>query len=146
MATKKTKATGTEAGFKTTGELLREATRKAAEKAPRSVSRASSAPKAPEAAPAAKAPLNGSGVATLPLSSRLGISNRPLGGSTPASTAPKAVGGKTPTAEQAVILEAVKRRDKVLVVTAGAGTGKTTTLRMIAEVLTGNGQYTAFQL
>ena len=53
-------------------------------------------------------------------------------------------GKKQPTAEQAEILRAVLRRDKTLVVTAGAGTGKTTTLRMIADTLRGNGQYTAF--
>jgi hypothetical protein len=52
--------------------------------------------------------------------------------------------GKTPTAEQQLILEAVREGHPVLMVEAGAGTGKTTTLRMIGDELPGNGQYTAF--
>ena len=51
---------------------------------------------------------------------------------------------RQPTAEQTLILEAVKERHPVLVIEAGAGTGKTTTLRMIADVLNDDGQYTAF--
>lgn len=53
-------------------------------------------------------------------------------------------GGRKPTPEQQAIIEAVQEDFDVLVVEAGAGTGKTTTLRMIADVLPGNGQYTAF--
>lgn len=50
----------------------------------------------------------------------------------------------TPTPEQALILEAVQQGHIVLVVEAGAGTGKTSVLKMIGETLPGNGQYTAF--
>lgn len=51
---------------------------------------------------------------------------------------------KTPTAEQAAIIEAVKSgKHKVIVIKAGAGTGKTTLLRMLADILE-EGQYTAF--
>lgn len=53
-------------------------------------------------------------------------------------------GGLTPTAEQEEILAAVQRDIPVVVVEAGAGTGKTSTLKMIGQTLTGNGQYTAF--
>lgn len=55
------------------------------------------------------------------------------------------------TAEQLAILELGKeleavRRDqqRVMVIGAGAGTGKTYTLKKLEEVLDGNGQYTAF--
>lgn len=60
--------------------------------------------------------------------------------------APPAVktGARKPTAEQELILAEAKKGHKVFIVGAGAGTGKTTTLRMLAEVLSGNGQYTAF--
>lgn len=56
---------------------------------------------------------------------------------------------KKPTAEQALILEAGKKLMigkgfRALIIEAGAGTGKTTTDRMLADVLDGNGQYTAF--
>lgn len=53
-------------------------------------------------------------------------------------------GHREPTAEQKAILEAIQQGHRVLMVEAGAGTGKTTTLRMMADVLEGNGQYTAF--
>lgn len=53
-------------------------------------------------------------------------------------------GGLTPTPEQEEILAAVQRDVPVVVVEAGAGTGKTSTLKMIGETLPGNGQYTAF--
>ena len=52
-----------------------------------------------------------------------------------------------PTEEQQAILEAVQQcmKDKsILMVEAGAGCGKTATLRMLADVLSGIGQYTAF--
>lgn len=51
---------------------------------------------------------------------------------------------KTPTREQAAVIAAVVEKPKVLVIEAGAGTGKTSTLRMIADSLRGSGQYTAF--
>lgn len=55
------------------------------------------------------------------------------------------VAGYTPTDEQQAILEAaVVPGLEVLVVGAGAGTGKTSVLRMLEEVLPGSGQYTAF--
>ena len=55
------------------------------------------------------------------------------------------VAGMTPNAEQESILAvAVEQGLKVLVVGAGAGTGKTATLKMLEQVLPGRGQYTAF--
>jgi hypothetical protein len=51
---------------------------------------------------------------------------------------------RTPTAEQAAIIDAARSGVKVLVVQAGAGTGKTSTDVMLAESLGGRGQYTAF--
>src|SRR6266566_3512941 len=55
------------------------------------------------------------------------------------------VAGYNPTEEQRAVLEAaLKVGLKVLVIGAGAGTGKTSTLKMIEEVLPGRGQYTAF--
>ena len=59
------------------------------------------------------------------------------------------VAGYTPTEEQAAILKLVQqvyRQDgvRVIVVGAGAGTGKTSQLKMIEAVLPGRGQYTAF--
>lgn len=54
--------------------------------------------------------------------------------------------GHPPTDEQRAILEAIAELNpgEALMVEAGAGTGKTTTLRMMVDVLPGNGQYTAF--
>lgn len=62
---------------------------------------------------------------------------------------PETVAGYTPTDEQRAILEAVLNildgnGPKVLVVNAGAGSGKTSTLRMLEEVLHGQIQYTAY--
>lgn len=55
------------------------------------------------------------------------------------------VAGMVPNAEQEDILEAaVDPSLKVLVIAAGAGTGKTATLKMLEQVLSGRGQYTAF--
>lgn len=52
---------------------------------------------------------------------------------------------KPPTPEQQALLDAVAEPGlEALVIEAGAGTGKTTSLRMLVEVLQGNGQYTAF--
>lgn len=52
--------------------------------------------------------------------------------------------GLKPTDEQKAILTAVLDNDPVLIIEAGAGTGKTATLKMIGQTLPGNGQYTAF--
>lgn len=64
------------------------------------------------------------------------------------SAANKKPAGREPTEEQQAILDAgqkiVRQGGGVLVIEAGAGTGKTTTDRMLADVLPGNGQYTAF--
>lgn len=49
-----------------------------------------------------------------------------------------------PTAEQGKVIEKVAGGFKVLVLIAGAGAGKTSTLRMVADNMEGNGQYTAF--
>lgn len=55
------------------------------------------------------------------------------------------VAGMVPNEEQASILAiAVERGLKVLVVGAGAGTGKTATLKMLEQTIPGRGQYTAF--
>lgn len=56
-----------------------------------------------------------------------------------------AVAGMTPSDEQEAVLSAAEARGlKVLVIGAGAGCGKTATLKMLEQVLTGRGQYTAF--
>lgn len=63
---------------------------------------------------------------------------------------PETVAGYTPTDEQRAILEAVldilsdPNAPKVLVVNAGAGSGKTSTLRMLEELLHGFIQYCAY--
>ena len=55
------------------------------------------------------------------------------------------VAGMVPNAEQESILAvATEPGLKVLVIGAGAGTGKTATLKMLEQVLPGMGQYTAF--
>lgn len=54
------------------------------------------------------------------------------------------VAGVVPTREQSAIIDAARAGVNPLVIEAGAGTGKTTTLRMLEEVLPGSGQYTAF--
>ncbi len=55
------------------------------------------------------------------------------------------VAGMVPNEEQeAILAAAVDNGLRVLVVAAGAGTGKTATLKMLEQVLPGNGQYTAF--
>jgi hypothetical protein len=65
---------------------------------------------------------------------------------TPAAAPAPAIGGRQPTAEQAAILAAASglAKDGVLIIEAGAGTGKTTTLGMLEQILPGIGQYTAF--
>lgn len=64
----------------------------------------------------------------------------------PSTPAPKS--GLQPTQEQAEIMELARQIQAstggVMMIEAGAGTGKTSTFRMLADVLTGNGQYTAF--
>lgn len=60
---------------------------------------------------------------------------------------PTASQGKSdlkPTAEQQAVIDKVAGGFKVLVLIAGAGAGKTSTLRMVADGMEGNGQYTAF--
>lgn len=59
-----------------------------------------------------------------------------------ASAGPKST--LVPNAEQSLAIAKVKRGFKVLVLIAGAGAGKTSTLRMVADEMEGNGQYTAF--
>lgn len=49
-----------------------------------------------------------------------------------------------PTKEQQVVIDSVVGSFKVLILIAGAGTGKTSSLRMVADNMPGNGQYTAF--
>lgn len=68
------------------------------------------------------------------LASKLAELNEPVGVSTDLK----------PTDEQLSILDAVRSKSRVIVVEAGAGTGKTSTLKMIAQTLGGLGQYTAF--
>ena len=48
--------------------------------------------------------------------------------------------GRTPTEEQRAIIEEAVEEPQILVIGAGAGTGKTTQLEMLAQVLRGNGQ------
>lgn len=55
------------------------------------------------------------------------------------------VAGMIPNEEQeSIIAAATKTGLRVMVVGAGAGTGKTATLKMLEQVLLGKGQYTAF--
>lgn len=60
------------------------------------------------------------------------------------------IAGYTPTEEQKAILtlaDELQRSEasgRVMVIGAGAGTGKTSTLRMLETILSGSGQYTAF--
>ena len=56
------------------------------------------------------------------------------------------VAGIVPNAEQEVILDTAANigGGRVLVIAAGAGTGKTATLKMLEQILPGRGQYTAF--
>lgn len=55
------------------------------------------------------------------------------------------VAGYKPTEEQAAILAAARQANlTVLVIAAGAGAGKTSTLKMLETILPGRGQYTAF--
>lgn len=51
---------------------------------------------------------------------------------------------RRPTEEQQAIIDAARAGHRVVVVQAGAGTGKTSTDVMISEALGGQGQYTAF--
>lgn len=60
-------------------------------------------------------------------------------------TAGMQVAGMVPNDEQEAILAAAAEAGlRVLVISAGAGTGKTATLKMLEQVLPGRGQYTAF--
>lgn len=63
--------------------------------------------------------------------------------SAPSSAVGPVVGGLRPTAEQAAIIEACATGAN-LVIEAGAGTGKTSTLRMAATQMGGRGLYIAF--
>ncbi len=75
----------------------------------------------------------------------LGGSRTPAAPAVPYSTDTRSVAGYTPTDEQRAILEAARQPGlKVLVIAAGAGAGKTSTLKMLEETLPGRGQYTAF--
>lgn len=75
------------------------------------------------------------------------VGGKPLGGPSPlpAPSADGTVAGYTPTEEQEAILAAARQPGLTcLVVAAGAGAGKTSTLKMLEETLPGRGQYTAF--
>lgn len=61
----------------------------------------------------------------------------------PAAPAPGARAGRTPTDEQAAVIDVCKAGDS-LVVEAGAGAGKTSTLAMSAEAMSGRGLYVAY--
>lgn len=79
----------------------------------------------------------------------LGLASRIAAMREARSTVPATVAGYTPTPEQRTILETVLRvlegdGPQVLVIEAGAGAGKTSTLKMLEEILPGSGQYTAF--
>lgn len=62
----------------------------------------------------------------------------------PAALAAATAAKPAPTAEQLEIIAAARRGLPVQVIEAGAGTGKTTTLRLIADAIEADGQYTAF--
>jgi len=76
-------------------------------------------------------------------------SRYPGSGSDEAASPPRSrtraatAGGLNPTQQQEAIVEAC-RTGKNIVVEAGAGSGKTSTLRMAAESMSGRGLYTAF--
>lgn len=102
--------------------------------------------------PSSEAPCSPSSPASAPTTSRpsspaaAGVS---LAGQIVASRAVRVVGapvaGMVPNDEQeAILATAVLPGLKVLVIGAGAGTGKTATLKMLEQVLPGRGQYTAF--
>ncbi|GGK10829.1 DNA helicase [Pilimelia anulata] len=61
----------------------------------------------------------------------------------PSTAVRKVIGGLTPTTEQAAVIDACRSGDNA-VITAGAGTGKTSTLRMAATLMKGRGLYVAF--
>jgi len=79
--------------------------------------------------------------ASVGLAAQLAVSNHFQASSTAAKVA-----GYTPTDEQRAILDIAPtlRHGQQFVIAAGAGTGKTSTLKMLEEVLPGRGQYTAF--
>lgn len=61
-----------------------------------------------------------------------------------AVTKTRTVAGLAPNAEQERILKMVEGRPKVLVIGAGAGSGKTTQLKMVEQSVSGIIQYTAY--
>ena len=101
----------------------------------------------PSSAPAISAKLAGKRMAEVDRPVPLGKLASLLAEKKATESAPlaKQIAGLTPTEEQAAILELARKPGlKVLVVVAGAGTGKTKTEEMLEKVLPGRGQYTAF--
>ena len=86
------------------------------------------------------------GEITVSSASQVPSSNAPIGLATKLRPVDlTTVAGYTPTEEQAAILEAARQSGlQVLVIAAGAGAGKTSTLKMLETILPGRGQYTAF--
>ena len=104
----------------------------------------------PSVVPVTCSAVNGANMLPLPSVQPSGLAGR-LQARMAASASLEIVvnGGKTPTDEQRAVLaktlEIVKAGDdSAMMIEAGAGTGKTSTLRMLADILPGNGQYTAF--
>ena len=88
-------------------------------------------------------------MATTQVSTSTSCSGGALAGRIAAARTKRAVGspvaGMVPNEEQESILAAAAEDGlRMLVVAAGAGTGKTATLKMLEQVLPGRGQYTAF--
>ncbi len=101
------------------------------------------------AAPAAEHTADGNGAKPTGLAARLAErAERAAPAPTLGRVGGQKVAGYTPTDEQATVLAtsvaAQTGRAEAVVIAAGAGAGKTSTLKMLEQVLKGKGQYTAF--
>lgn len=104
--------------------------------APRSATASATAPSASVSVPTASTPDN---------YAPIGLGTKLRACPEPATNGDGKVAGYVPTEEQAAVLAAARQPGlEVLVIAAGAGAGKTSTLKMLESVLPGRGQYTAF--
>lgn len=98
----------------------------------------------PDPTPQDASPVAGAGIANNGLASRITAARTGRQRGTP-------VAGMVPNEEQEAIIEiaesmglSARMEGNVLVIAAGAGTGKTATLKMLEQIIRGRGQYTAF--